>query len=118
MARIDNSVREYVRNYIMFRSPGMYILLGRVIGRELGTDLVEAVIKKPKHLLKVLKTFYGDDMEAVFIFRSLFLKPLALIAGNPDLEEELYKASMRGCSSLVETLKSYGVDIDPSVCED
>lgn len=96
----------------------MYILLGRVVSRELGEDLVEAVIKKPKQLLEVLKAFYKDDIEAVFVFRSLFLKPLALLAGNPDLEEELYRASMRGCSSLVEILKSHGVDIDHSVCED
>ena len=118
MPGISNEIREYVRKYIMSRSPGMYILLSRVIMRELGADPAEAVIKKPRQLLEVLRNFYGDDMEAVFIFRSLFLKPLALLAGNPDLEEELYRASMQGCRSLIEVLGSNGVRIDPTVCED
>ena len=116
MGRIDTRIREYVRKYVMSRSPGMYILLGRVINKQLGMDPVEAVIRKPKELLEALKNFYGDDMEAVFVFRSLFLKPLALMAGNPDLDDELYKAAMKGCPELVKALKSYGVSINEDVC--
>lgn len=118
MSKLDTRVREYVRKYVMSRSPGIYVLLGRVIRRELGTDPAEAVIKKPRQFLEVLKSFYKDDIEAVFVFRSLFLKPLALLAGDPNLEEELYKASTRGCSFLIDVLKSNGLSIDPDICED
>jgi len=115
---VDDRMREYIRNYMMSKSPGMYVLLRRVIHKELGMDLTEALIKKPRRVLEVLKEFYRDDIEAMFVFRTLFLKPLALLAGNPEVEEELYRASMHGCSSLVKILRTYGVSIDPSVCRD
>ncbi len=118
MSSSDNKIREYIRNYMMSKSPGMYVLLRRVIRKELGMDLAEALIKKPRKVLEVLKEFYRDDIEAMFVFRTLFLKPLALLAGSPEIEEELYRASMRGCSSLVEVLRANGVSIDPSVCGD
>lgn len=116
MSRVSDRIQEYVRKYVMSRSPGMYILIGRVINNELGMDPAEAIIKKPREMLEALKNFYRDEIEASFIFRSLFLKALALMAGNPDLEDELYRAAMRGCPDLVGVLKSNGVEIDESVC--
>ncbi len=118
VTNVDPRLRDYIRKYIMSRSPGIYVLLNRAVSRELGTDLVDAVIKKPRELLDFLKRFYKDDMEAVFIFRSLLIKPLAMLAGDPDLEARLYRASLQGCQALVDELRGCGLDIDSSLCEE
>ena len=118
MLRVNSRIRDYIKNYVMNKSPGVFILLNRVVRERLGMDLVDAIIKKPRDFLKLLKSFYGDEMEAAFIYRSLFLKALAVMAGDPELDKELFKAAMNGCSQLVAVLRSHGVDVSTEICED
>jgi hypothetical protein len=117
MSKVSEEIRSHIRKYVMSRSPGMYILLARVANNSLGMDLVDAIIKRPTELLEALKRFYRDDMEATFVFRVLLLRPLALLTGNPTLDDELFKAALNGCQDLVKILRSHGVNIDPNVCD-
>lgn len=88
------------------QAPGVYMLLRGLARRKAGMDPVDLFLRNPANLYELLVGHYGDDFTATFVFRNLFVKPLADYLGLYDRVDELTKAAMRGCEELLKVIAS------------
>ncbi|HDD25541.1 MAG TPA: hypothetical protein ENF75_00425 [Acidilobales archaeon] len=83
---------EFIRKHISRAAPGHVTLLKNMAELRYGTDFIELFLNEPSKVLDLLINIYGGDEEtATFIFKVLFIKPLATWLGNSSLMEDFMR---------------------------
>ncbi len=93
-------------NRIISLAPGVYALLKGLARRRAGTDPVTMFLKDPGSFYKLLLLYYKDPTTAMFIFRNLFIKPLAEYLGLYEKVDDLARAAREGCEELLKFISS------------
>ena len=101
-----NEVKVVLINRMFSQAPGVYTLLRGLARRVESKDPVDIFLSNPRKLYNLLMEHYGDRFTAVFVFRNLFVKPLAEYLGLFDKVDELSKASIEGCEELLKVIHS------------
>lgn len=104
--RRAGEVKAVLVNRMFSQAPGVYTLLKGLARKKAMTDPVELFLRNPKALYKLLMEHYNDRITAMFVFRNMFIKPLAEYLGLYGKEDELAKAAIAGCEELLRVIDS------------
>lgn len=106
-----NDLRSVIVNRMLSQAPGVYILLRSLARRKTKKNLEDIFLRNPRAIYNLLMKYYGDRLTAIFVFRNLFIKPLAEYLRLHDKVDELTKAAIEGCDELLKVINSF----NPSV---
>ncbi len=99
-------MRSLLVNRMFSQAPGVYTLLRGIARRKERRDPVDVFLRNPRNLYNLLMEHYKDRVTATFVFRNLFVKPLAEYLSLYDKVDELTKAAIEGCEELLRVIDS------------
>ncbi len=99
-------VRRVIVSKMLSQAPGVYTLLKGLARKVVKSDPTDLFLRNPRMLFNLLMEHYQDRVTATFVFRNLFIKPLAEYLGLYDKVDELTKAAIEGCDELLKVINN------------
>ena len=85
-----NNLKKRISEYLATRSPGVLNFFNMYCHILYKSDCITLLLTEPSKLYHIVLTHYrGDVATADYTFKLVFLGPIALITGRPEITREL-----------------------------